>query len=624
MAALLLLLPACALAQSPAPAASAPLPFTTIIFNCQTADLGAFDRAAATAKSLGTTHMVVTSDLPRAEWEYDSPGDPYPAWYVAHPGLLKVFPPDELRPYVSVDYAAQISGILVQRCAILKKYGLQGVYLSNEPQVLPEKAFTDHPLWRGPRVDQVNRSRTPRFAPSVDEPQVLALYRRCLADLVKRCPEITLFEFLTTDSGSGIDWAPSLYPGANGPARFKTRPMADRVRDFLAAMQDGARDGGGKIQIRLYQITPEEWMTPTFADPQGLARQLPAGLAIDNFEAPSGTPFLANASSGDPNGFYYPVRGIPRPIDAVANLRAAMSSQAPRLNFSVPLDCEDLYPALFRLFAAQPARTSLDQARLIRDLAVQQVGEADADHLVGVWESLANAAQVGSVLKWCYPFNMGGVHQRWITRPLVPFPNELTADQKAYYRKYLFEARSEDQADDLVDNQAMELYKGWSGRMWITNVFNYVEPQIKTARRNLADLMAGLPAEKRAPYEELDLRLQMTLCLCTNARDAVNYQAVLDYIKGRNTPPDPNPPLGAAPSWDRQLIQEIARDEIDNSQAMIELLKRSPDLIYHANSAGDEDIMLLGPDVAGQLKTKIDLMNTHWQDYNRITTAPNP
>ncbi|MGA2233741.1 MAG: hypothetical protein ABSH22_22780 [Tepidisphaeraceae bacterium] len=609
----------------PAPSAATPsLPFSTIIFNCQTADLAAFDRAAATAKSLGATHMVVTSDLPRAQWEYDTPGDPYPAWYVEHPGLLKVFPPDELRPYVSADYAAQISGILIQRCAVLKKYGLQGVYLSNEPQVLPEKAFTDHPLWRGPRVDQPNRSRVPRFAPSVDEPQVLALYRQCLAELAKRCPEITLFEFLTTDSGSGIDWAPSLYPGANGPARFKARPMADRVRDFLTAMQDGARDGGGRIQIRLYQINPEEWMTPTFADPQGLARQLPAGLAIDNFEAPSAAPFLANASSGDPNGFYYPVRGIPRPIDAVANLRAALSSPAPRLNFGIPLGCEGLYPAVFQLFAAHPARTTLAQAQLVHDLAVQQVGEENADNLIGVWEPLANAAQVASVLKWCYPFNMGGVHQRWITRPFVPFPNELPADQKAYYRKFLFEARSEDQADDLTDNQAMELYKGWAGRMSITNVFNYVEPQIKTARRHLADLIAALPAEKQAPYEDLDLRLQMTLCLCANARDAVNYQAALEYIKSRNAPPDGNPPLGAGPSWDRQMILEIARNEIDNSAAMIDLLKKSPDLIYHAKTADEEDIMLLGPDVAGQLKTKIDIMNAHWEDYNRITTVPNP
>jgi hypothetical protein len=29
-------------------------------------------------------------------------------------------------------------------------------------------------------------------------------------------------------------------------------------------------------------------------------------------------------------------------------------------------------------------------------------------------------------------------------------------------------------------------------------------------------------------------------------------------------------------------------------------------------------------EVAAQLKTKIDIMNAHWQDYNRLTTTPNP
>jgi len=608
-----------------------PVPFQTIIWNAQTEDLAGFERAVQKAKAAGCTHMVVSNNLPKAFWEYDTAGDPYPAWYIHHPGLLIIFPPDAVRPYISADYAQKAADILASRCAILQKYGLQGVFISNEPAVLPEKAFTDHPLWRGPRVDQANRSRVARFAPAADEPEVLQLYRQSVSALKRRCPQITLFDFVTTDAGSGLDWAPSLYPGANGPARFKTRSMADRVRALLAAMQDGARDAGGELQIRLRQISPEEWMIPTFADPQGLARQLPRGVAIDNFEAPAGTPFIASAGGSESFGnFYYPVVGIPRPVDVVAALRTAWTSHAPRLSLVLPQGCEDLYPRLFSRFISHPALTSVAQAQLISDQALDEVGagredsQASAEDLVAVWQSLSNAAEVASTLKWCYPFNMGGVHQRWLTRPFVPFPGELSPPEKAYYRKFIFEARSEEQADDLVDNQAMELYKGWPGRMWITNVFNYVEPQIKTARRHLADLIPHLPADRRSSYEQLDLRLQMVLCLATNARDAVNYQAVLDYIKGRNVTPDMNPPLGTLPSWDRQMILEIARDEIDNSAAIIDLLKKQPDLLDTAKTPDQEDIMLLGPDLPAQLKTKMDIMNAHWEDYKRLTTTPNP
>ena len=33
--------------------------------------------------------------------------------------------------------------------------------------------------------------------------------------------------------------------------------------------------------------------------------------------------------------------------------------------------------------------------------------------------------------------------------------------------------------------------------------------------------------------------------------------------------------------------------------------------------------MRLGPDLLSQLQTKIDTMNAHWTDYDRIFTKPN-
>jgi hypothetical protein len=34
--------------------------------------------------------------------------------------------------------------------------------------------------------------------------------------------------------------------------------------------------------------------------------------------------------------------------------------------------------------------------------------------------------------------------------------------------------------------------------------------------------------------------------------------------------------------------------------------------------------MRLGPDLPSQLKRKIDTMNAHWLDFDRIFTVPNP
>ena len=155
------------------------------------AGLAAYDKEAADAQARGATHLSVTTGLPPALWEFDSPGDPYPAWYVAQQSFLKIFTPKELQPYVDQAWASRTAALVVARCQILQKYGLKGIWNSDEPQELPEAFFQAHPELRGPRVDQPNRARVPRFAPSVDEPETLRLYRDALQASGRSAPRST-------------------------------------------------------------------------------------------------------------------------------------------------------------------------------------------------------------------------------------------------------------------------------------------------------------------------------------------------------------------------------------------------------------------------------------------------
>ncbi|HLA96346.1 MAG TPA: hypothetical protein VK612_11545 [Pyrinomonadaceae bacterium] len=209
-------------------------------------DLVQFERKAVMSKELGATHVVVTEGLPLATWEND-PDDPYPAWFVHHISLLKVFPPKEVLPYVSADYAARVSGILKKRCEILRKLGLKAVWNANEPAVMPEAFFTAYPELRGPRIDQPSRSTKAHFAPSVDEPEMLRMYRESMQALVKRLPEVEFFNWVTTDAGSGFDWTPGLYPGPNGNTKFQDRPIDERVAGFMINAQQAAKDAGKNI-----------------------------------------------------------------------------------------------------------------------------------------------------------------------------------------------------------------------------------------------------------------------------------------------------------------------------------------------------------------------------------------
>ncbi len=75
------------------------------IFEFQASDSEAFERDAKLARDLGATHVVITGGIPLANWEFEPPGDPYPAWFVHHASVLKIFPPKEVQPYVNLQYA---------------------------------------------------------------------------------------------------------------------------------------------------------------------------------------------------------------------------------------------------------------------------------------------------------------------------------------------------------------------------------------------------------------------------------------------------------------------------------------------------------------------------------------
>ena len=94
--------------------------------------------------------------------------------------------------------------------------------------------------------------------------------------------------------------------------------------------------------------------------------------------------------------------------------------------------------------------------------------------------------------------------------------------------------------------------------------------------------------------------------------NAIACQALLDLARSRDVKPEANPVLGTAASWDRQEIQRIARNEIDNAVRLKRLIESSPiPLIHTAEIPEYETIRILGPQLPSQLKKKIDIMNRH-------------
>ena len=589
-----------------------------------------FERKAAMSKELGATHMLVTEGLPLATWEMD-PEDPYPMWFAHHAGILTIFPPRNLQPYVDSKYSANVVAVLQQRCAILSKYGLKGVWNANEPEVLPEPFFTAHPELRGPRIDQPNRSRKVYFAASVDASETLRMYRESIQLLLRTCPEVEQFNWVTTDAGSGFDWAPSLYPGVNGNSNYRDRPMSDRVASFLINVQQAAKDAGHEIQINLTPIAARQWMVPTFSPDvlQNTVRKLPRGLAIEGHEGPDGRPFANVAKVGSGGGAFYPVVGIVVPsLNAGGELRGEIGGETPTrvmLNLGDGTTVDFNY-RLLKYTRAMPMRTLIERVTALRAFAASEVGGAQADNLVEAWSELNEVQHSLEVLNFGDVLLMGDVLNRWITRPMVPFPEDLTGAEKKDYRQFLFQAKGENQAGDLVDIQAMRMYEGWGARMLFQRTIEITLPRARKALSLVQGIQVASKDEAgRKQWDLMSKRLQAVIYLLQSADDMVAYQAQLDRIRSLGAKIETDPVLGVQSGWDRTDLMETARKEIDTMVDLNQLLDSTSEPILDlAPTSSEETIMRLGPNVTNQIKHKIDVMNAHWRDYDRLFTAPNP
>ena len=110
-----------------------------------------------------------------------------------------------------------------------------------------------------------------------------------------------------------------------------------------------------------------------------------------------------------------------------------------------------------------------------------------------------------------------------------------------------------------------------------------------------------------------------------NVRNIVSYQAQLDRVRELGAKPAEHAVLGTQSSWDRTLMINTARAEIDNAAVLMDIIESSEGPILDvAATEGEESIRILGPGIVEQMHKKINIMNAHWEDYKRIFDTPNP
>jgi hypothetical protein len=144
---------------------------------------------------------------------------------------------------------------------------------------------------------------------------------------------------------------------------------------------------------------------------------------------------------------------------------------------------------------------------------------------------------------------------------------------------------------------------------------------LASATRNHAEFDQFVARAKTMGATHIDVTVELERS--TNAKNVVSYQAQLDRVRRLEIKPDRNPVNLSETTWDRQLMLQTARNEIDTAIALQKLLLAATEPILHvAATAAQEEVTLLSPRITQHLKTKIDVMNAHWDDYGRIFTHP--
>ena len=496
----------------------------------ETKDIADYAKSVEIAKRFGATH-VYANQIDPSMWQWDAAmnrKDPYPNWTMHRPAFFKFFVPEKLRKYIPTDYTEHNLEVVKARGKILRENGLKAVYSAAiDPSYLPEQAYIDHPDWRGPRCDHPRRARLQYYAPCIDNPEVREMYVESIAELCKVCP-FEYFDVMANDSGSGFCHYP-VYPGENGPEHCRHISKQDRLISWLSAIQEGASQAGCKAQVNFNRYLPGD--VEIFARPL-----LKPGQSLLNKNT-DGSP--ATVIVGFPNRFgetSFPLAYLPRMVTYAKQLQAAELSNA---NLHISLKGTEEYDAI--AFVEKALKKPIGQGQVARyqalkEIAAEFVGADDAETLVSVWDDIEELlTRLDGFREGPRGANYGllaFVHQRWLTRPLVCFPERLQGEERDYWRNYLFQATTEADALDYINLQGWNTLDGNGAITWVRYVTIQTDDVFDRVFANLAKLSAKGSNPNAARYMKgLNYRMRMFRYLTHTFRHFIDFRNTIKLTR---------------------------------------------------------------------------------------------
>lgn len=591
----------------------------TIVVNTPIRDLSVYRQLASMVRRLkrhGHVEMNISALAEKSTHEIPDGGSPWHEYASFNPTPAKFFPDALLAPFLPESFVMNNRRLLLEKARILDELGLGAAFWSYEPNFLPEAFFEAYPRLRGPRTDHPRRSRKDEFAPCVDAPESREMTTRMVQTLTQHVPTLGTYFFKTNDAGPGLCWSHWQYAGANGPGACRNRTTGQRVRGLVESIQEGARREGRELTVHF---------TGNFSagEISSIESELP-----DNAFMRGGGESVSIGSCAD---LCYPARGI---LDLVGTL-----SQLQRLRGrdvrTIFLDLRTFYDRSYETlevsdrllevvddFLAAPAYGPIAMYQRARDICDRWVGET---HGATLFEAMCELHEAIKYKRAALPrMNTiyGAVSLRYISRPLLVVPERLGVEEEAYFLPYVFNVSHERARSDYIDVHGTRQTPEWmtlddaDPRIWAVDAVRSRFEAVARRLRSLAD-----PCWQRMAGA---VRLYGSLL-----RSSANFFAV-QLIRDRHAqrlnraPSLPSARAVDSSHPDLAMLNEIIRDELDNSAELVQLLRtHGLEIISHADAADEEDTFLLGPDIVAQVERKMRLMRAHWCDAESFFTTPN-
>ena len=606
-----------AIAPAIIPAPARPAEAKTFIFSNASRDLEefrAFAKLAGSLKPYGRVQIDIGA-LADKTWHEVVKGSPWHEYASYSSTPAKFFPHPKIAPHFPADWVERNRALLLAKASVLRELGLEAAFSGKETHFLPESFFRQYPHLRGPRVDHPRRSTKEEFAWCVDHDETREMIEWMTAELKRQVPEIKTILTKTNDAGAGLCWAAALYSGPNGPESCRHRGAGVRLRDLMEAVHQGARKGGGDVDIQIY--SSNFWQN----EEDVVAPLLPPKTYLDTRDA-------SQMSVGSLINEAYPIKGLIDPLEILEEMERYddPNTRTVFLRFTSMYARADEQPAtvektleIVRDWIAEPAHGLTARLNKLRKLAARWGGEANADRLFEALYRMNEAFRLKQAVAPRYSNFYCGVSARHLTRPLLIKPDVLTAEEESYFLPYVFNIHESEARDDYIDLHGSRIT---GPAMWEDAGLRRALNSALSAARILESLK---DAREQKWLRQLALSLKLWVSEVRSIHNLYFAQLIRDQhrevLAGEPRIPDKTSTWTGDPGYLEWM--KIQRAEFDNANELLRVLEDGGlDLVSRAKTPRHEDTFVLGPDIRDALKRKVRIMRERWLDAQRYLAAP--